>query len=100
MHLDLCGKKESVLIIIVSTQQGPELHLDVSTLQRPLLRLDISSKQRPELYLERVRRTVACAGLYMSILHTAHSIGPELHLHLSTLQRPLLHLYVSTPQGT
>jgi hypothetical protein len=68
----------------------------VSTLQRPLLLLDISTKQRPELYLERVWRTGACAGLDMSILH---NIGPELHLHLSTLQRPLLHLGVFTPQG-
>jgi hypothetical protein len=52
--------------------------------------MDISTKQRPELYLEHVWRTGACAGLGMSILH---NIGPELHLHLSTLQRPLLNLY-------
>ncbi len=44
MHLDLCGKKEPVLIIIVS-----ELALDMSGQEEPLLLLGVST---PKLHLE------------------------------------------------
>jgi hypothetical protein len=43
MHLDLCGKKGPVLIIIVSTQQGPELALNMSGQEEPLLLLEVST---------------------------------------------------------
>ncbi len=43
MHLDLCGKKKSVLIIIVSTQRGPEMALDMSGQEEPLLLLEVST---------------------------------------------------------
>jgi hypothetical protein len=43
MHLDLCGKKEPVLIIIVSMQQRPELALNMSGQEEPLLLLEVST---------------------------------------------------------
>jgi hypothetical protein len=43
MHLDLCGKKKPVLIIIMSTQQGPEMALDMSGQEEPLLLLEVST---------------------------------------------------------
>jgi hypothetical protein len=42
----------ALLILNVSTSQGPELHLDMSGQQEPLLLLDVSSLQGPELHLD------------------------------------------------
>jgi hypothetical protein len=41
-----------VLLLDVSTPQGPELQLDMSTLQRHVLLLDVSTPQGPELQLD------------------------------------------------
>ncbi len=56
-----------MLLLEVSTPQGPELHLDVSTLQRPVLHLEVSTPQ-----------------------------PLKLHLDLSTLQRCVQHREVTT----
>ena len=57
-----------MLLLDVSTLQGPELHLEVSG-QQETTGLDVSTSQ-----------------------------GAELYLDMSTLQWPMLHLEVSTPQ--
>ncbi len=44
----------TVLLLEVSTPQGPELHLDVSTLQMPVLLLEVSTPRG--LSLRRKRR--------------------------------------------
>jgi hypothetical protein len=41
-----------VLLLEVSTPQGPELHLDMSVLQRPVRLLEVSTPQGPELHLD------------------------------------------------
>jgi len=67
--LDVSTLQRPVLILELSTPQGPELHLDVSTIQMPVLLLGVFTPQ-----------------------------WPELHLDLSTQQRPLLLLDLSTPR--
>ncbi len=69
MFLDLSALQRNVLLLEVSTLQGPELHLDVSALQRSVLLLEVSAT------------------------------GPELHLDVSALQRNVLLLEVSKLQG-
>ncbi len=59
-----------MLLLKVSTLQGPELYLNVSALQRPVLLLEVSTPQ-----------------------------GLELHLNVSAQQRLVLLLKLSTPQG-
>ncbi len=41
-----------MLLLEVSTPQGPELHLNVSALQRIMLLLEVSTPQGPELHLD------------------------------------------------
>jgi hypothetical protein len=53
-----------MLLLEVSTPQGPELHLIMSALKRPVLLLEVSTPQ-----------------------------GPVLQLNVSTLQRPVLLLH-------
>jgi hypothetical protein len=50
--MDMYTLQRPVLLLKVSTQQGPKLHLDVSTLQRPVLLLEVSSPQVSELHLD------------------------------------------------
>ena len=59
-HLDVSALQRSVLLLEVSTLQGPELHLDVSALQRSVLLLEVSATG-PELNLD-----VSALGRYVS----------------------------------
>jgi hypothetical protein len=110
-----------VLHLAVSTQQGPELHLDLSTLQRPVLQLDMSTPEGPELHLDLVgkqepvqlldmshSRGVSCT--WMCLLYTIEACAAPggifttgtyaaSDLDVPTLERPVLHLDMSTPQG-
>jgi hypothetical protein len=52
--------RRNVLLLEVSTLQGPELHLDVSALQRSVLLLEVSATG-PELHLD-VCTTEECAA--------------------------------------
>ena len=61
MFLDLSALQRNVLLLEVSTLQGPELHLDVSALQGNVLLLEVSTLQGPELYLD-VSATEECAA--------------------------------------
>jgi hypothetical protein len=61
--------KRNVLLLEVSTLQGPELHLDVSVLQRSVLLLEVSAT------------------------------GPELHLDVSAQQRHVLLMEVSATEA-
>ncbi len=60
LHLNVSALQRSVLLLEVSAT-GPELHLDVSALQRNLLLLEVSTLQGPELYLD-VSATEECAA--------------------------------------
>jgi hypothetical protein len=61
--------KRNVLLLEVSTLQGPELHLDVSVLQRSVLLLEVSAT------------------------------GTELHLDVSAQQRHVLLMEVSATEA-
>jgi hypothetical protein len=70
----------------VGTATGPVLHLDVYGRQEPFLLLDNSHLQGlDELNLD--NRSLCSSW---TCLHQ----GQELHLEISTLQRPALHLNV------
>ncbi len=60
LHLKVSALQRSVLLLEV-TATGPELHLDVSALQRNLLLPEVSTLQGPELYLD-VSATEECAA--------------------------------------
>jgi hypothetical protein len=60
LHLDVSALQRSVLLLEVSTLQGPELQLDVSALQRSVLFLEVSTLQRPESASRRVCTTEEC----------------------------------------
>ena len=85
--------QRNVLLLEVSTQQGPELYLDVSATEECAAPGGVYT-------------TGACAGrvclhyrgLYVLLLEVSAK-GPELHLDVSTLQRNVLLLEVSTLQG-
>jgi hypothetical protein len=62
----------------MSTKQGHELRLDVPEQQKPMLLLDYTAE--------------ACA-----VLRPVCTLGPKLHLDVSTLQSPVLNLDMSTP---
>ncbi len=49
--MDVSALQRNVLLLEVSTLQGPELHLDVSALQRSVLLLEVSATG-PELHLD------------------------------------------------
>jgi hypothetical protein len=103
----------------VSALKRPVLLLDMSTLERAVLHLDVSTPQRPDLC---TLTCLQCRGLpffwrclyyrglsciwtclrYRSLCCTwtcLHHKGPELHLDLSTLQRAVQLLKVSTLPG-
>ncbi len=84
-----------VLLLEVSTPQGPELHLNVSALQRLVLLLKVSTQQGPELHLgvSTIQRPVLLLGV-----PRVTPQGSEVHLHF-LLQRPELYLDMSTPRG-
>jgi hypothetical protein len=85
--------KRSVLLLEMSTLQGPELHLDVSALQRNVLLLEVSTLQGPKLHLD-------VSALQRSVLLLEVSAtGPELHLDVSALQRHVLLLEVSATEA-
>jgi hypothetical protein len=77
-------------------QKRPVLHLEVPGLQEPVLLLDMSAPQGSELHL----RLVYCT-LQKPVLHLVVSTPqrPELHLDLSGQQEPVLLLDLSTPRG-
>jgi len=68
-----------VLLLEVSTLQGPELHLDVSALQRSVLLLEVSATG-PELYLD-----VSALQRNVLLLEVSTLQGPELHLDVSAV---------------
>ncbi len=72
LHLNVSALHRNVLLLEVSTPQGPVLHLNMSVLHRNVLLLEVSTPQ-----------------------------GSVLHLNMSALQRPVLHLDISrvTPHG-
>ncbi len=86
LHLDVSGLKRNVLLLEVSTLQGPKLHLDVSALQRIVLLLEMSTT-RPELHLDVHYRCMCCSWGCLPQ-------RPEMNLDVSALQR-----HVSNPQG-
>ncbi len=92
--LDLFGQQEHVLLLEISTPQGPELHLNVSGQQEPLLLLHISTLQGPELQLDGSGQQEPV--LVWTWQHRWK--GAELHLDVSTLQRHMQYPDVSTPQ--
>jgi hypothetical protein len=98
LHLDVSALQRSVLLLEVSTQEGPEL--EVSTLQVPELQLDVSALQmsvqycswrclpkRPELILD-----VSALQRSVLLLEVSTLQGHELHLDVSALQRSVLLL--------
>ncbi len=63
MHLDVPRQQEPVLLLEVSTLQGPEMHLDVPRQQKPVLLLDVSTLQGPQLHRDMfVQQEPACAA--------------------------------------
>jgi hypothetical protein len=62
--MDVSALQRSVLLLEVSTLEGPEMHLDVSALKRSVLLLEVSTLQRPELHLDvsALQRSVLMAG--------------------------------------
>ena len=88
MFLDVSALQRNVLLLEVSTLQGPELHLDVSALREVyVLLLEVSAKG-PELHLD-----VSTLQRDVLLLEVSSLQGPELHLDVSALQR-----YMSNPQ--
>jgi hypothetical protein len=86
--------------LIVSTPQGPELHLDVSTSQGPELQLDVSGQQEPLLLFNVSTLQGPDLLLELSIVYTTVACdAPRLdvpkkrdHLILSfSLQKTLAH---------
>jgi hypothetical protein len=86
--------QRSVLLLEVSTLQGPELHLDVFALQRSVLLLEVSTLQGPEL-----QQDVSALQRSVLLLKVSTLQGPELQLDVSALQRLVLLLEMSTTQG-
>ncbi len=80
--------ESNVLLLEVSTLQGPKLHLDVSALQRNVLLPEVSA-------------TGGWGGGGLSCIWTCLHVlflevsatGPELHLDVSALQRTVLLLF-------
>ena len=74
----------------MSTLQGPELHLDESALQRSVLLLEVSTQQGPELKVSTLQGPelqLDVSELQISVLHLKVSTleGPELHPDVSAL---------------
>ncbi len=65
--------QRNVLLLKVSTLQGPELNLDVSALQRNVLLLEASTLQGPELHLDvsAIQRSVPGGTAPGGICHRA-----------------------------
>jgi hypothetical protein len=80
----LSALQRLVLLLEVSTTQGPELHLDVSALQRLVLLLEVSTPQGPELHLN-----VSALQRYVLLLEVSTTQGPELHLDVSHPKGPV-----------
>ncbi len=102
LHLDVSGQKLPTCItpIEVSTPQGSELQMDVPTLERPVLLLEVSIPQHRGLYctwtcLDLSSLCCSCTYLHCRYLcctqNFLHTVS-ELHLDLSSLQSPVLHL--------
>jgi hypothetical protein len=94
-HLDVSAQQRHVLLLEESTPLGSELHLDMSALQRHVLHRQISSPQRPDLQLD--VSTIQRPVLLLDVSRVTPQ-GLELHLDF-LLQRPVLHLDLSSPRG-
>ena len=81
--------QRNVLLLELSTLQGPELHLNVSALQRSVPLLEVSATG-PELHLD-VCTTEECAAS-AGFCTTEPCAAPELHQKMTALQRPMLLL--------
>ena len=78
----------------VSTLQGPELHLDVSALQRSVLLLEVSTQQGPELEVSTLQGPelhLDVSTLLLLLLSTSRTLLPRLPpWDYNTLQPPRL----------
>ncbi len=81
----------------MSTPQGPELYLDLAGQQKLCYPLGMSSRHGRELHA--LHRDMFTLQRHVLFLEVSTPQGPELHLDVNTLQRPVLHLNMSTPQG-
>jgi hypothetical protein len=100
LHLDFVWTTRAcvVLLLDISTPQGPELHLVVSTLQKSVLPLDVSTPQGPEMQLDLSGQQEPELPLFCSwtclqpkspVLHLVLAKhGPELHLDMSEQLEP------------
>ncbi len=87
LHLDVSILQRSVRYLDVSTQQGTVLLLDVSTPQGPELHLDGMCINKSKLQgLDELNLDNRSLCFSWTFLHQ----GQELHLEMSTLQRPVL----------
>ncbi len=84
-----------MLLLEVPSPKGPDLHLDVSALQRNVLHGQVSKPQGTELHLD--VSTIQRPVLLLNVSRVTPQ-GLELHLNF-LLQRPVLHLDLSTPRG-
>jgi hypothetical protein len=80
--------------------------MNMSTLQRPVLLLKMSTSQRKGMsctWMRLYNSSHAAPGLIYTaeacaVLGPVYTLGPELHLDMSTLQNHVLHLDVFTLQ--
>jgi hypothetical protein len=128
LHLDVCGQQYSLCCsgtylhyrCLCCTRTClhivPELQLDLSALQSPVLDMGGFHQQGPELNLDvsgqkKPASKGACLCCFWSLdlsiyttdtcaaLGRVYTLGPELHLDVSTQQIPVLHLDLFPLQG-
>ncbi len=107
LHLDVSTLKRPVLDMSTLQRDVLHLHMDVSTPQRPELHLGLSIHCRGLPFFWRCLHFRGLSSIWTCLRYRSlcctwtclHHKRPELHLDLSTLQRAVQLLEVSTLRG-
>jgi hypothetical protein len=88
LHLDLVGQQEPVLILAVSTVQGRELHLESWTYS---IKTTADCSATGLVYTTEASAATGfvCTTEAFAAPGYVYTLGPELHLDVSNLQRPV-----------